>query len=1551
MNERLPKKVLKSRALKIVCVSAVILLLASGLTGFVRSVKADDPERTADSNTQELENSNVVYSTEFENGGTGWSTSGLWHITSEGDQYGDSHSGSKSMWYGEDSTGNYATGSQTGGSLGSPSIDLSGVSDAELTFQHWFETESYSGDYDQVKVNVNGQQVYYRDCSDPNVGSENNFVEEEIDISSFAGQEIEIDFIFDSLDKYSNDHRGWYVDDVSVQTDSNDGGNNPSASFTYSPSSPEVGETIQFTDESSDSDGNIVSCSWEFGDGSTSSEQDPSHTYGSAGTYTVSLEVEDNDGSTDTYSKDLSISQDQGDMNTVFSDNFEEGPLGWGTGGLWHLTSESDQYGDSSSGSNSMWYGQDSSGDYDTGSRTSGSLASSSIDLNGATQAELSFEHWFETENYDGEYDQITVLVNGDQVYYRDTSDPNVGSENNFVKETIDISDHAGQTIDLEFKFDSMDGSYNDYRGWYIDDVMIKADMDESETNSPPSASFGFTPSNPTTEDTVQFQDDSYDDDGNIASYSWEFGDGATSSEQSPSHTYGSPGTYDVTLTVQDDEGASDSYSTTVTINEADDGMESLLSEDFEGGASSWTSSGLWHLTSESDQYGDSKSGSKSMWYGQAGSGDYNTGERTNGALTSPSVYVPPSSEAQLTFQHWFKTESYDGEYDQVKVIINGEEVYYKDTSDPNVGSENDFVKKTIDISEYAGQQLQVKFVFDSVDGNANDYRGWYVDDVSIEADEGSSSLYVARAFQKDHIKKGYNCSVYLQVRNTANNGVDNVDVSYSVSPWDVQVISDNPVTTHQVGTNHGMAEIWLDLSEISDEELSVSVDSLSIDGNQVEYETTSEPFTFELKEQKKNTKLGIYGQVGGEYGLHGEANVFGMLSLDNLGNPSLFGEAWAGIGIEPGYKAQIGSAEASLQSSLVGGLLFGGYMGFQDLTEEEKDLVATYISTKLALYGMHVSGPPLSMLSDAAIGLLESSLYPDVDDTDPVGNIHAGVYGEASGSATLDPQIGLSGNHDGEDYDSGADFSLFNAALNGMFRGKAYVNFNFDGSVTLATKARFSGSFASECAFLGGSSFEGKGEITLKSRFSDLETMTDFILSGGDDPQCFPEMVNLELSVDGSGTLTPIVNGYFNLLSPLQQVSSTSESGYKITFNLPVSQYEERWEDIFADNTEEGQVDMNLIKGIAEGVAEGKLPIYYSVKSQKMQSTGFNIDLGATVFGIQLAMSGMRFQTYDSSGGVYYGGEFMESYECSEPTSYPDVMDYFLSHFDASIIWDAILDNFGLSINCPVNVTVEDSYGNTISLGGDGVDNEISDSSAVYGEHKSFKLPHDERNYTVTVTGQEDGTFSMDLGDFNESGADFVNMTGFETEQGETTTINIYSNMTVSVQSSTDQTYNMGAKHVKPKGKESKVLVSEIGYNRGSIHTLSSKSWSSLRNDRNPKVTMKLDQDKDGSNEVLTTLKDGMTCKDLRNSGDSRSIDEKEEDESPVGFVSVIGIIGSLLIVTISGVFGAIILRDDDEEEFADARSRRGTRTELDSKNEGRDHPVKTKGRSSLLG
>ncbi len=104
-------------------------------------------------------------------------------------------------------------------------------------------------------------------------------------------------------------------------------------------------------------------------------------------------------------------------------------------------------------------------------------------------------------------------------------------------------------------------------------------------SNQSPIASFSYSPSAPTTADSISFTDSSTDADGTIDTWGWDFGDGNTSTLQNPSHSFASTGTYTVTLTVTDDGGASDTDTATITVSSPPpgigmwDAIEILVSE------------------------------------------------------------------------------------------------------------------------------------------------------------------------------------------------------------------------------------------------------------------------------------------------------------------------------------------------------------------------------------------------------------------------------------------------------------------------------------------------------------------------------------------------------------------------------------------------------------------------------------------------------------------------------------------------------------------------------------------------------------------------------------------------------------------------------------------------------------------------------------------------------------------------------------------------------------------------------------------------------------
>jgi serine protease len=102
-------------------------------------------------------------------------------------------------------------------------------------------------------------------------------------------------------------------------------------------------------------------------------------------------------------------------------------------------------------------------------------------------------------------------------------------------------------------------------------------------TDAKPIAKFSFTASGK----SVTFTQQSSDDKG-IASYSWQFGDGASSSQAAPSHSYAAYGNYAVKLTVTDTAGQTATQTQTVTLSDPNQGGCN--------GLSSWSASRAYAL-------------------------------------------------------------------------------------------------------------------------------------------------------------------------------------------------------------------------------------------------------------------------------------------------------------------------------------------------------------------------------------------------------------------------------------------------------------------------------------------------------------------------------------------------------------------------------------------------------------------------------------------------------------------------------------------------------------------------------------------------------------------------------------------------------------------------------------------------------------------------------------------------------------------------------------------------------------------------------------------
>lgn len=105
--------------------------------------------------------------------------------------------------------------------------------------------------------------------------------------------------------------------------------------------------------------------------------------------------------------------------------------------------------------------------------------------------------------------------------------------------------------------------------------------------NQPPVAVASAYPSMAYVSENISFSSaGSYDPDGTIVSYSWQFGDGATSTDANPAHAYANIGKYSVILTVTDDKGAASGYLFLVNVTcKALDGVDTHITNNFDNPA------------------------------------------------------------------------------------------------------------------------------------------------------------------------------------------------------------------------------------------------------------------------------------------------------------------------------------------------------------------------------------------------------------------------------------------------------------------------------------------------------------------------------------------------------------------------------------------------------------------------------------------------------------------------------------------------------------------------------------------------------------------------------------------------------------------------------------------------------------------------------------------------------------------------------------------------------------------------------------------------------
>ena len=249
----------------------------------------------------------------------------------------------------------------------------------------------------------------------------------------------------------------------------------PVASFKVSNFSPLETDSVAFSDCSTDPDGKITAWEWDFGDGSSSTEQNPSHSYQEAGSYAVSLTVTDDNGARAQTAAKIVIKNHPpvAAIEVKGKDRV--------------MTGEPIEF-----------------------------TAAGSHDV--PETHKLSCYEW--DFDGDGSYDTRTDSPTATHSYPDDGSYP----------VTVRVTDAAGASA-------------------------VSSPVTITVLNRAPTAGFTWSPPSPTDAEVVQFSDSSTDPDGKVTGWRWDFGDGTSSTEQNPAHSYPDDGTYRVTLIVTDDDG------------------------------------------------------------------------------------------------------------------------------------------------------------------------------------------------------------------------------------------------------------------------------------------------------------------------------------------------------------------------------------------------------------------------------------------------------------------------------------------------------------------------------------------------------------------------------------------------------------------------------------------------------------------------------------------------------------------------------------------------------------------------------------------------------------------------------------------------------------------------------------------------------------------------------------------------------------------------------------------------------------------------------------
>jgi|GEM_PF-1653199 len=387
------------------------------------------------------------------------------------------------------------------------------------------------------------------------------------------------------------------------------------------------------------------------------------------------------------------------------------------------------------------------------------------------------FRIWADTEQ--SFYDELTISVVtavGAQVVWSKNEQLQPAQYQSWALARINLTPWTGQSIQLRFDFNSIDGIANDGEGIYIDNLTIEGLCeDPGFCNSAAECNDG----NPCTVDTCLGNvcnnapqpdccvGDADCDDAYACTVDQCVANDCQNTVIAGCCVFNSDCNDGVACTTDSCDTASNSCVFTPTPDccsgddECDDG-DVCTADACVGGSCQYTPSNdpnccsedVWFLADFNENttenfviLGDGSSvgwttTTERWWsppfafyYGDPVLGSYNAGGQTFGTAFSPIVSIPASAQGPtLSFQVYLDIESVDfRDQFEVSLLVGGNQFPFWDKSQLDVSQYNQWVTVELPLpGATAGQDVRVVLEFDSVDGFANDGEGIYIDDIRL---------------------------------------------------------------------------------------------------------------------------------------------------------------------------------------------------------------------------------------------------------------------------------------------------------------------------------------------------------------------------------------------------------------------------------------------------------------------------------------------------------------------------------------------------------------------------------------------------------------------------------------------------------------------------------------------------------------------------------------------------------------------------------------------------------------------------------------------------